>query len=112
MFRISSDFSDTAHYALVYLWAAVENHVGICAACGGAIKQKSVAAVEAVKRVSSEMRHKSWLLSSATRSQVSEDRTLYERTDSSASLRMGDSSKGSGLRMELYEVSYGDGRKT
>ncbi|EXJ86742.1 hypothetical protein A1O3_03696 [Capronia epimyces CBS 606.96] len=75
------------NYALVYLWAAVENHLGICAACAGAIKQKSISVFHRVKRSYSSLKSKSYRSSHAPSSPLAqaqsfEDRVLYERTDS------------------------------
>jgi hypothetical protein len=106
------------NYALVFLWAAVENHVGICAACAGAIKQKSIAAFSSVRRSYDGFRHKSPMAmvypSELSRSQATEDRNLCNRQDSVATTASAPSindtidSKTSftnGMRMELFEVS-------
>ncbi len=91
-------FTRIENYALVYLWAAVENHVGICAACAGAIKQRSIATFASVRRSYVQLRHKSswpsstgaswppasWSSTDATtgRTQSTEDRNAFVRTDS------------------------------
>ncbi|KAK4934524.1 hypothetical protein LTR10_024241 [Elasticomyces elasticus] len=92
-------------YALVFLWAAVENHVGICAACGGALKQKSMTAYDNIRRSYCSIRHKSYPTPSlVTRSQNTEDRSFYERTDSLPTPSLGVDSKDAGMRMELYNL--------
>lgn len=90
----------------------MENHVGICAACAGAIKQKSVAAYESVRRSYSEYKSKGSAQQSSdsmTRTQSTEDRTLYENTDSyggSPSLKVGNDmdTKDGGIRMHQLGI--------
>ncbi|KAH0843530.1 hypothetical protein AYO21_07192 [Fonsecaea monophora] len=92
------------NYALVFIWAGVENHIGICAACAGALKARVCMTYRRVKMLSVDLRNKSWLASAsapgsaststgsrtdtATRSQITEERTLYERTSSLPSLHL------------------------
>lgn len=116
----------------MYLWAAIENHVGICAACAGALKQKSVSTFEKVKRLSSDLRHRSWRMSATDHtttttttttvpggigaghrrcSQSTEERKLYERAASLNSFTgMEDSvsnadNKDLAMRLELVELA-------
>ncbi|KAJ4519456.1 hypothetical protein HRR83_004519 [Exophiala dermatitidis] len=101
--------SVSENYALVYLWAAVENHIGIWAACGGAIKQKTLSALHKIRRSYSGARYHSDDKSSSptqvsttlARSQCTEDRALYERTDS---MQEHASSFGSKSPQTLYEM--------
>ncbi len=106
----------TENYALVFLWAGVENHVGICAACAGALKVRWCATYKRVRTFSLDLKNKSWLASastatseSLTRTQSTEDRTYYDRASSNASslndLPMDD--KGPTVRMELVEMHPG-----
>ena len=96
---------ETENYALVFLWAAVENHIGICAACAGAVKQKTIGAVDTIRRSYSSFRHKSWPPPSSTlRTQGTEERTLYERTESIPDSSLGADRKDLGMRMELYQL--------
>ncbi|KAJ9495672.1 hypothetical protein LTR96_008812 [Exophiala xenobiotica] len=98
----SNNFSQS--YALVFLWAAVENHVGICAACAGAVKQKTIGAVDTIRRSYSSFRDKSWPPpSSAFRTQDTEERVLYDRTESIPNSSLGSDRKDLGMRMELYQ---------
>lgn len=91
----------------------MENHVGICAACGGAIKHKTVAAFQTVQRSYSDLRSKdSAQQSSATRTQGSEDRTLYEHAESfvmAPSEAINLDNKDNLVRMEQVMVT--DGKK-
>ncbi|KIW73778.1 hypothetical protein, variant [Phialophora macrospora] len=105
------------NYALVFLWASVENHVGICAACAGALKTKWCATYKKVRSISMDIKNKSWLASMSTAtspsvmgtSQDTEDRRLYDRASSNASslnnVRTDD--KDLGTRMELVEMHPG-----
>ncbi|RVX72301.1 hypothetical protein B0A52_04506 [Exophiala mesophila] len=56
--RMATTDNLSESYALIWIWAAVENHVGICAACGGAIKQRTIAAYASVRRSYSDLRYK------------------------------------------------------
>ncbi|OAP58212.1 hypothetical protein AYL99_07302 [Fonsecaea erecta] len=92
------------NYALVFIWACVENHIGICAACAGALKARLCMGYRRVRMLSVDLRSKSWRASTAgprprstsvgtttealTRSQITEERTLYERTASLPSLHV------------------------
>lgn len=64
----------------------MENHVGICAACAGAIKQKSLAAYQSVRRSYCDLRSKASAQQPSssydTRTQRSEERALNEHTGS------------------------------
>lgn len=110
--------SNEENYALVLLWAAVENHVGICAACAGALKQKSMSTFESVRRSYDHLRNKSWTPPSTLRTQDTEERRLYERSDSTApqlSLSEGLGPKDTEVQMELFQVTLADevaGRRT
>lgn len=100
---------DLENYALVCLWAAVENHVGICAACAGAIKQKSISTLKRVRRSYSGVRSKSYRssqtpTSTVPRTQDTEDRALYERSDSLPHPLSSHGSKSPGMNYELHEV--------
>jgi hypothetical protein len=103
----------TENYALVFLWASVENHIGICAACAGALKSKWCATYRRVRAISIDLKNKSWLISAstatqttATVSQSTEDRILYDRTNSNASSLnfVPIDEKETGMRMELVEL--------
>ena len=104
------------NYALVFLWAAVENHVGICAACAGALKARWCVTYMKVRKLSMDLRNKSWLASVSaatssivTRTQSTEDRTMYDRTTSNAS-SLNDvplDDKGPNMQMELVEILPG-----
>lgn len=106
----------TENYALVFLWASVENHVGICAACAGSLKTKCRAAYKKVRTLSIDLKNKSWLASRSSststaglQSQVTEDRTLYDQATSNAS-SLNDvptPKKGPDFRTELIEMHPG-----
>ncbi|EXJ88048.1 hypothetical protein A1O1_04975 [Capronia coronata CBS 617.96] len=104
-----SDVSENC--ALVLLWAGVENHIGICAACAGAIKQKSIAAVKRAKTSYSGIRSKSHrsssaLISTLPRTQSTEERALYERADSLPNPLSSHDSKSPETLFELHEVPH------
>ncbi|OQV02705.1 hypothetical protein CLAIMM_07854 isoform 1 [Cladophialophora immunda] len=104
VYEIDTSPNLSENYALVFIWASVENHIGICAACAGALKARVCLTYRKVKMLSVDLRNKSWLASMSTpgsgstsagtqtetltRSQVTEDRTLYERTGSLPSLHV------------------------
>lgn len=99
----------------------MENHVGICAACAGAIKQKSVAAYESVRRSYCEYKSKNSAQQSSdsvTRTQSTEDRTLYEQASSigeSPSLMVDnliDKKDAAGVHMQQLFVSKDVGKET
>ncbi|ETI27798.1 hypothetical protein G647_00247 [Cladophialophora carrionii CBS 160.54] len=106
------------NYALVFLWASVENHVGICTACAGALKTKWCTTYKKVRALSMDLKNKSWLASISTTtsssvahtSQSTEERRLYDRASSNASSLddvPADQGKGPYMRMELVEMHPG-----
>ncbi|EXJ72874.1 uncharacterized protein A1O5_04022 [Cladophialophora psammophila CBS 110553] len=126
VYEIDTSPNLSENYALVFLWAGVENHIGICAACAGALKARLSLTYRKVKKLSLDLRNKSWLASistsasesrpgstsadtrtEVTRTQSTEDRTLYERTASLPSLNdvpISDDKGSKGTRIELVEV--------
>ncbi|KIW21421.1 hypothetical protein PV08_02001 [Exophiala spinifera] len=72
------------NYALIFLWAAVENHLGICVACAGAVKQRTIRAVGSLRKSYGSIRHKPWPPTSfnIVTTQDTEHRNLYTRHDS------------------------------
>jgi hypothetical protein len=95
----------------------VENHVGICAACAGALKTKWCATYKKVRALSMDLKNKSWLasMSAATSSSVArasqdtEDRRLYDGASSNASSlnNVPAGGKDPDMRMELVEMHPG-----
>jgi len=116
VYEVDTSPNVSQNYALVFLWAAVENHVGICAACAGALKARCCVTYKKVRKMSMDLRNKSWLASVSaatstdiTRTQSSEERILYDRADSNAP-SLNDVSiedKSPDLRMELVEMHAG-----
>ncbi|KIY00366.1 uncharacterized protein Z520_04051 [Fonsecaea multimorphosa CBS 102226] len=104
VYKMDTSPNLSENYALVFIWASVENHIGICAACAGALKARLCLTYRKVRTLSVDLRNKSWRASKAapgsgspsagtrtstlSRSQITEDRTLYERTGSLPSLHV------------------------
>ncbi|KAL6248161.1 hypothetical protein RBB50_004416 [Rhinocladiella similis] len=100
----SNNFSQ--NYALIFLWAAVENHLGICVACAGAVKQKTIRAVDSIRKSYGSIRHKSMPSTSFTIvTQDTEHRKLYTRHSSKPSSTVATDNKDGDVHMELHQVS-------
>jgi hypothetical protein len=83
----------TENYALVFLWASVENHVGISAACAGALKTRWILTYRRVRKFSIDLKHKSrlpfsnfsYFSSTTSRAGTSTRRLSFERESGYAS---------------------------
>ncbi|KAK6384385.1 hypothetical protein LTS17_001948 [Exophiala oligosperma] len=99
----SNNFSE--NYALIFLWAAVENHLGICVACAGAVKQKTIRAVDSIRKSYGSIRHKPWPPTSFTMvTQDTEHRNLYTRPSSMPSPTAASDNKDGDVHLELHQV--------
>ncbi|EXJ63894.1 hypothetical protein A1O7_00229 [Cladophialophora yegresii CBS 114405] len=118
VYEVDHSTNLSENYALIFLWAGVENHVGICTACAGALKTKWCTTYKKVRALSMDLKNKSWLASMSTAtsssgartSQCTEERRLYERTSSNASSLHAvpaENVKGPYMRMELVGMHPG-----
>ncbi|KAJ9607132.1 hypothetical protein H2200_008204 [Cladophialophora chaetospira] len=111
VYKVDTAPNLSENYALVFLWAGVENHVGICAACVGALKTRWCTTYKRVRALSMDLKNKSWLASASTatssavtRTQSTEDRACYDRASSNASLLNEAPTDARGMRLELVDL--------